>query len=54
MFVIFGLVMFLVQLIVILTKLWTEGFLPNILMVARAHSISPLTLIQRVLGRRYV
>ena len=47
-FLYFGLSMICLQLLIGLVNLWTEGRLPKILLIARAHAISPRTLIKRV------
>ena len=51
-FVFFGLGTVLLQLIFTASRFWVEGNLPKILLIARAHSISPLTILRRVLVRK--
>lgn len=33
-------------------RLWLEGFVPNVFVVARAHSVSPSIIVSTVLARR--
>lgn len=41
------------QLLVIFLRLWTEGRVPKILLLATAHSISPTMILRRVAVRRW-
>jgi len=36
----------------VVVKLYVSGFVPKILLVAQAHSVSPVTIIKRVVARR--
>jgi hypothetical protein len=51
-FLFFGLSMILLQITAGLTGLGVEAYVPKILLVARAHSVSPSVIMQRVLARR--
>ena len=51
-FLIFGLSMLLLLLIIAAARLWVAGRVPKIVLVARAHSVSPWTIIQKVIARR--
>jgi len=51
-FLFFGLSMLLLQVIVGALKLWFTGHLPRIFLVAKAHSVSPSTIVRRVASRR--
>eukprot|EP00966_Prymnesium_polylepis_P076601 1775661-Prymnesium_polylepis.1 len=53
-FVIFEVSLLLSQLIVGFLRFSLEGNLPMVLVVARAHSISPYMMVQRVAQRRQV
>jgi hypothetical protein len=50
--VFFALSILVLQLMIGFVRLWIEGYLPKILLVARAHSISPFMLVERVLLRK--
>jgi len=50
--VFFGLAMVLLHLLVALVNLWITGLVPTILLVAQAHSMTPSTILIRVLARR--
>ena len=52
-FVFFGLTMLALQLIIGFASLGIESFVPKILLVARAHSISPWTIFCKVMRRKY-
>ena len=52
-FLFFGLSMILLQIIAGLMGLSVEAYVPKILLVARAHSVSPSVIMQRVLARRW-
>jgi hypothetical protein len=51
-FVVFGLSMVLLLLIIAAVKVCVTGRLPKLLLVARAHGVSPWTIVQKVLARR--
>ena len=51
-FIFFGLSMVLLQFILGGSKLWIEGYVPRIILMTRAHSISPSTIIKRLISRR--
>jgi hypothetical protein len=51
-FIFFGLVMLLLLIIAASFKLWVTGRVPKILLVAFAHSVSPMTILRKVLMRR--
>jgi hypothetical protein len=51
-FIFFGATMIVLQLILGLMQVVSEGYAPKIVMVARAHSVSPWTIIQNVVARR--
>ncbi|KAL1520050.1 hypothetical protein AB1Y20_023526 [Prymnesium parvum] len=51
-FILFGLTMLIFQIFSAVVKLWIEGRLPKILLVARAHSVPLSTIVSRVLLRR--
>ena len=51
-FIFFGLSMLLVQLMIVTAKLYTVGYVPKILLVARAHSVSPRTILYNVMARK--
>ena len=51
-FVFFGLVMLLLLLITGSVRLWVEGYVPKIVLVARAHSMPLSSIFLRVLARR--
>jgi hypothetical protein len=52
-FVIFGVVMVLLQLIFGVARLGVESFVPKVLLVARAHSLSPFTVVRNAMACRY-
>jgi len=52
-FIFFGLGMILLQLVIGAFKLWLTGRVPKIFLVAKAHSVSPLTIIRRIVTRRF-
>jgi hypothetical protein len=52
-FLFFGLSTLILQLLIGATRFVTEGYAPRIILVARAHSISPQVIIQRVIARRH-
>jgi len=51
-FVFFGISMLLVHLSLGVGKLWITGYVPKILLVAKAHSVPPQTIFLRVCARR--
>ena len=51
-FVFFGLSMVLLQFVIAVVRLYVAGYVPKILLVARAHSVSPWTITKRVMIRR--
>ena len=51
-FLFFGLAMLGLILVIGSTRLWTEGRLPKLLLLARAHSVSPSRILQKVAARR--
>ena len=51
-FIFFGIGMVGFMLVVGGTKLWMEGYLPQVLLVARAHSVPVSTILWRVWSRR--
>jgi len=51
-FLSFGLSILLLQLVVAALKLWFSVRLPRVFLVAKAHSVSPLTIVRRVAARR--
>jgi hypothetical protein len=55
-FLFFGLGMLVLQLVIGLVNLWITGRVPTVLLIAKAHSMSPTTIMKRVLVRksRYV
>mmetsp|Transcript_34887 Transcript_34887/g.96345 ORF Transcript_34887/g.96345 Transcript_34887/m.96345 type:complete len:1229 (-) Transcript_34887:3353-7039(-) len=53
LFVVFiGSALFVLLLVIGATKLWAEGYAPRILLVARAHSLSPWQIAKILLARR--
>ena len=52
-FIFMGLAVLLAQLIVACVRLYCEGYMPSMLLVARAHSMSPVTIFKRILSRRH-
>ena len=53
LFIFFGLALLLVLLVVSLVRFWVEGHVPAILLVARAHSMSPTKIVRRIWIRRH-
>ena len=51
-FVVFGLVMLFLHLIIGILRLWIEGNLPKVLLLAQAHSMRPSQIMRRVVARR--
>ena len=51
-FVFFAVSLLVIHLVFGLVRLWLEGVMPKILLVARAHSMSPQTIVRRVLARK--
>ena len=52
LFIFTGLATLAFLLLVGLARLWMEGYMPKILLVARAHAISPSKIIRNVLARQ--
>ena len=52
-FLFFGLTMILLQLVIGVARLGIESFVPKILLVARAHALSPSSILCKVLTRRH-
>eukprot|EP00966_Prymnesium_polylepis_P328538 7384345-Prymnesium_polylepis.1 len=50
-FVFFGLTMLLLQLCIGIVNVWLTGHLPKIVLVARAHGVSPWRIFQNMLAR---
>ncbi|KAL1527507.1 hypothetical protein AB1Y20_008897 [Prymnesium parvum] len=53
-FLLFGLAMVTFMLAVGAGNLWIESCVPKVILLARAHSVSPSTIMRRVLARRWV
>jgi len=51
-FIFFGLSMLLLLLVVSVINLYVTGRVPKLLLVARAHAVSPATILKRMLGLR--
>jgi hypothetical protein len=51
-FIFFGLGLLLLQLVIGAATLWVTGTVPKIFLVAKAHSVSPLTVFCRLFERR--
>lgn len=52
-FLFFALAMLLLQLLILLTNLYITGRVPRILLIARSHSVSPMTILRRATARWY-
>ena len=52
-FIFFGLSMMLLQLVIGAVNLYLTGRVPKILLVAKAHGLSPWHIIKKVASRRY-
>jgi hypothetical protein len=51
-FIFFGSAMLTLLLSIGCVRIWVEGHMPKIVLIARAHSISPSTILRKVFMRR--
>jgi hypothetical protein len=50
-FIFFGIAMLALQFFVCAIKLWSAGYVPRIVLLARSHSMSPLTILRKLSAR---